>query len=102
MGQAPRAKSLQSCLSLCDPVDCSPPGSSVRGMLQAGTLEGVASPPPGKGYLRKPGSAVFSCRESKLRSVICWSKRGHSRVRNPRKKQSGQAEWGQSGDEAHA
>ena len=25
----------QSCLTLCDPVDCSPPGSSIHGMLQA-------------------------------------------------------------------
>ena len=34
-----RAKSLQSCLTLCDAVDCSPPGSSVHGILQARTLE---------------------------------------------------------------
>ena len=27
------AKSLQSCLTLCDPMDCSPPGSSVHGIL---------------------------------------------------------------------
>ena len=31
------AKSLQSCLTLCDPVDCSPPGSSAHGILQAHT-----------------------------------------------------------------
>ena len=30
-----RAKLLQSCLTLCDPMDCSPPGFSVRGILQA-------------------------------------------------------------------
>ena len=29
----------QSCPTLCDPVDCSPPGSSVHGILQARTLE---------------------------------------------------------------
>ena len=29
----------QSCLTLCDPVDCSPPGSSVHGILQARILE---------------------------------------------------------------
>ena len=29
----------QSCLTLCDPVDCSPPGSSVRGILQARILK---------------------------------------------------------------
>ena len=37
----------QSCLNLCDPMDCSPPDSSVRGILQAGVLEWVAMPPPG-------------------------------------------------------
>ena len=37
-------KSLQSCLSLCDPVDNSPPGSSVHGILQARMLEWVAMP----------------------------------------------------------
>ena len=36
------AKSLQSCLTLCDPVDCSPPGSSVHGIHQARILEWVA------------------------------------------------------------
>ena len=36
------AKSLQSCLTLCDPIDGSPPGSSVPGILQARTLECVA------------------------------------------------------------
>ena len=36
------AKSLQSCPILCDPVDGSPPGSPVPGMLQARTLEWVA------------------------------------------------------------
>ena len=37
------AKSLQSCLTLCDPMDCSPPGSSIHGILQARILEWVAS-----------------------------------------------------------
>ena len=36
------AKSLQSCLTLCDPIDGSPPGSPVPGILQARTLEWVA------------------------------------------------------------
>ena len=35
------AKSLQSCLTLCDPMDCSLPGSSVHGILQAITPEWV-------------------------------------------------------------
>ena len=36
--------SLSVCPTLCNPMDCSPPGSSVHGILQAGTLEGVAIP----------------------------------------------------------
>ena len=36
------AKSLQSCLTLCNPMDCSLPGSPVPGILQARTLEWVA------------------------------------------------------------
>ena len=36
------AKSLQSCLTLCDPIDGSPPGSAIPGILQARTLEWVA------------------------------------------------------------
>ena len=36
------AKSLHSCLTLCDPMDCSLPGSPVPGILQARTLEWVA------------------------------------------------------------
>ena len=40
------AKSLQSCLTLCDPIDGSPPGSPVPGILQARTLAWVAFPSP--------------------------------------------------------
>ena len=39
-----RAKSLQSCPTPCDPMDCSPPGSSVHGILQARILQCVAMP----------------------------------------------------------
>ena len=39
---AAAAKSLQSCPTLCDPIDGSPPGSAVPGLLQARTLEWVA------------------------------------------------------------
>ena len=39
---AAAAKSLQSCLTLCDPIDGSPPGPAVPGILQARTLEWVA------------------------------------------------------------
>ena len=36
------SKSLQSCLTLCDPIDSSPPGSTIPGIFQARTLEWVA------------------------------------------------------------
>ena len=36
----------QPCPTLCDPVDCSPPGPSVHGILQARTPEGLPCPPP--------------------------------------------------------
>ena len=39
--------SLQSCLTLYGPMDCSPPGSSFRGVLQARILEWLPCPPPG-------------------------------------------------------
>ena len=39
---AATAKSLQSCPTLCDPIDSSPPGSPIPGTLQARTLEWVA------------------------------------------------------------
>ena len=39
---AAAAKSLQSCPALCDPIDGSPPGSTIPGILQARTLESVA------------------------------------------------------------
>ena len=41
-GCAAAAKSLQLCLTLCDPIDGSPPGSPIPGILQARTLECVA------------------------------------------------------------
>ena len=41
---AAAAKSLQSSPTLCDPIDGSPPGSTVSGILQARTLEWVAIP----------------------------------------------------------
>ena len=43
----------QSCQTLCNPMDCSPPGSSAFGILQAGQLEWVPLPPPGD--LPEPG-----------------------------------------------
>ena len=40
---AAAAKSLQSCPTLCDPIDGNPPGSPIPGILQARTLEWVAT-----------------------------------------------------------
>ena len=47
------AKSLLSCLTLCSPMDCSPPGSSVQRILQARIRSGLLFPPPGD--LPNPG-----------------------------------------------
>ena len=52
-----RGKSLQSCLTFCDPVDCSPPVSSVPGILQA-IVECVAM--PSSGDLPDPGTKPMS------------------------------------------
>ena len=41
-GAAAAAKSLHSCQTLCDPIDCSPAGSTIPGIIQARTLEWVA------------------------------------------------------------
>ena len=41
------AKSLQSCLTLCDPMDFSPPGSSVLGFSRQEYWSGMPCPPPG-------------------------------------------------------
>jgi hypothetical protein len=39
--------SLKSCLTLWDPMDCSPPSSSIHGMLRQGYWSGLPCPPPG-------------------------------------------------------
>ena len=52
------AKSLRSCPTLCDPMDCSPSGSSVHGILQTRILEWVAFPSPGD--LPDPGTKPAS------------------------------------------
>ena len=47
------AKSLQSCLTLCDPMDCGPPGSLSIGYSRQEYWSGLLCPPPG--YLPDPG-----------------------------------------------
>ena len=53
-------QSLQSCLTPCEPKDCSPPGSSVHGILQARILEWVAIP-FSRGSSRPGGQTWVSC-----------------------------------------
>ena len=52
------AKTFQSCLTLCGPMDCSPPGSSVHGILQARILECIITLSPGD--LPDPGMEPLS------------------------------------------
>ena len=52
------AKSLQLCTTLCSPMDYSPPGNSVNGILQARKLECVAM--PSAGDLPNPGIELAS------------------------------------------
>ena len=54
------AKSLQSRLTLCNPVNCSPPGSSVHGIFSARILERVAMPSTG-GFFPLRGWTQVSC-----------------------------------------
>ena len=54
-------KSLQSCPTLQDPMDGSPPGSSVQGILQARTLEWVAVPSPRGSSWSRDWTLGFSC-----------------------------------------
>ena len=73
---------LQSCLTLCDPMDRSLPSSPVHGTLQARILEWVACPPPGD--LPKPGIKPKSLMSPALAgrfftTSITWE---HPHVRN--------------------
>ena len=56
-----RAKSLQSCLTLCDPMDCGPPSSSIYGILQARILKWVAMPSSRGSSWPKDGTCGFLC-----------------------------------------
>ena len=58
----------QSCPTLCDPMDCSPPGSSVHGILQARILESVSMPFSSEGRF----SSVQSLSRVQL-SVTPWT-----------------------------
>ena len=64
-----RAKSLQSCPTLCDLMDCSPPGFSVRGILQARILEWVAMS-SSRGSSRPRDQTQVSCVSCTGRRVL--------------------------------
>ena len=59
-------KLLQSCPAFCNPMDCSPPGFSVHGILQARILEWVAMPSPAD--LPNPGVKTVSLMSPALAS----------------------------------
>ena len=58
--QLVRAKSLQSCSTLCDPLDCSLPGSSVHGIFQAGILEWITMPSSRGSFCPRDGTCISS------------------------------------------
>ena len=64
------AKALQSCLTLCDPMGCSPPGSSVHGIFQARILQWVAIPSPRD--LPDPGIKPTSLMSSALKGSFLY------------------------------
>ena len=73
---ATAAKALQSCPTLCDPIDGSPPGSPVPGVLQARTLEWVAVAFSGQ---QKHKSKPMGCSKSSSK----WE--GYSNISLPQK-----------------
>ena len=67
----------QSCLTLRDPIDCGPPGSSVHGILQARTLERVAMP-SSRGSSRPRDQTLVSCTGRRI--LYRLSRQGSPRV----------------------
>ena len=63
----------QSCLTLCNPTDCSPPGSSVRGILQARILQWVAIPFSGGSSWHRDGTWV-SCTAGRFFTIWATGK----------------------------
>ena len=64
------AKSLQSCLTLCNPIDCSPPGSAVPGILQARTLEWVAISFPNLESILKSGDITLPTKVRLVKAMV--------------------------------
>ena len=88
---AAAAKSLQSCPTLCDPRDGSPPGSAVPGILQARTLEWIAISFSSvwkwkvKGYQHWLGSIkkIFLSRHLPLDNGHQWTQQGGKELQKP-------------------
>ena len=75
----------QLCPTLCDPTDCSPPGSSVHGVLQARILSGLPFPSPGRSS-RLRNQTQVSCIAGRL--FTDWAMReAHDQPRQQIKKQ---------------
>ena len=68
--QCMHTESLQSCPTLCDPIDCSSPGSSFHGILQTSILGGLPCPPPGN--LSNPGVQLASLISPALPVQFCF------------------------------
>ena len=66
------AKSLQSCPTLCDPMNYSPPGSSVCGILQARILEWVAKPSSRGSPIKKKKVQISKWLKIIKRNEFCW------------------------------
>ena len=64
------AKSPQSCLTLCDPIDGSPPGSTIPGILQARTLEWVLS---NLSPIKWDGILIYGCQaHGRIFMCVCF------------------------------
>ena len=61
LAAAAAAKSLQSCLILCDPIDGSPPGSSIPRILQARNWSGLPFPSPMRACMLSRFSCIRLC-----------------------------------------
>ena len=66
----------QACVTLCNPMDCSPPGSSVHGIVQARILEWVPFPSPGITTDQKPTMD----RETKKKCTKNTTKENHQNI----------------------
>ena len=81
-------KSLQLCPTLCNPMDCSPPGSSVHGILQARILEWVAMPSSRGSFPPRYGTH-FSCIAGEFFSTSATWEDPHHLIQIKKKEKKG-------------